>query len=71
MAGLPIGAGFALQPDLVEIDPVRWGIQTMDGVIRNPDNAQHYMQLDVLDQVVRITFEGEDLAVSSRAMRLL
>lgn len=71
MAGLPIGAGFAVQPDPSKADPVRWGMQTMDGVIRNPDNAQHYMQLDVLDQVVRISFEGEEVAVSNRAMRLL
>ncbi len=43
----------------------------MEGVIRNPGNPHHYMQLDVLDQKVRILFEGEEVAVTDRAMRLL
>lgn len=43
----------------------------MEGVIRNPGNANHYMQLDVLDQRVRILFDGDEVAASDRAMRML
>lgn len=40
-------------------------------VIRNPSNPDHFMQLDRLDQRVRVTFGGADIAVSDRAIRLM
>lgn len=42
-----------------------------DDVIRNPSNPDHFMQLDRLDQRVRVTLDGADIAASDRAIRLL
>lgn len=42
-----------------------------DRMIRNPSNHDHFMQLDRLDQRLRITFDGADIAVTDRAVRLL
>ncbi|MCR9139248.1 MAG: DUF427 domain-containing protein [Alphaproteobacteria bacterium] len=39
--------------------------------IRNPSNHDHFMQLDRLNQRVRIAFDGMDIAVSDGAIRLL
>ena len=40
-------------------------------VIRNPDNPDHYMQLDVMEQTVRILLGDSEVARSDKALRLL
>lgn len=42
-----------------------------DGMIRNPSNHDHFMQLDHMDQRVRVALNGVDIAVTDRAIRLL
>lgn len=46
-------------------------IAVLDDVIRNPSNPDHFMQLDRLDQRVRVKFGDADIAVTDRAIRLL
>ncbi|MEM6462153.1 MAG: DUF427 domain-containing protein [Pseudomonadota bacterium] len=43
----------------------------MTDAIYNPSNPKHFMQLDAIDQTVRIMFAGETVARTRRAMRLL
>jgi len=42
-----------------------------ESAIRNPNNPDHFMQLDRLDQRVRVSLGGEEIAVTDRALRLL
>ena len=43
----------------------------METTIRNPNNPDHFMQLDRLDQRVRVTLGGNEIAVTDHALRLL
>lgn len=42
-----------------------------EGAIYNPSNRTHFMQLDLLDQRVRIVLGEKEIAVTNRAIRLL
>ncbi len=43
----------------------------IEGAIHNPSRRDHFMQLDALDQRVTIVWNGREIAVSDRAIRLL
>ncbi len=43
----------------------------IEGAIHNPANPDHYMQLDRLDQTVRVFYDGEEIAATNQALRLL
>jgi uncharacterized protein (DUF427 family) len=55
-------AGTASQPGRTTV---------IQGAIQNPSHPNHFMQLDLLDQTVRITLDGEEIAVTGSALRLL
>ena len=43
----------------------------IEGAIQNPSNPAHFMQLDPLDQKLRIQFGDTQIAETARALRLL
>lgn len=43
----------------------------IEGAIHNPSNPRHFMQLDNLDQKVRIMFGDTPVAETDKALRLL